>query len=77
MIFDPIQHARTVRRVKRARVNKLAGEILQRAGQTPDPDQQPVLQLAEWGLNNNLGPERPGEGFALGQHLDEMMTYAD
>src|SRR6266702_2665279 len=77
MIFDPIQHARTVRQVNRAQVNKLAAEILQRAGQTPEPDQQPVLQLAEWGLNNNLGPVRPGEGCALGQYLDEPITYAD
>ena len=71
------QHAKTLRGVKRARVNKLAAEILRRAGETPDPDQQPVLQLAEWGLNHNLGSDRPGEGFALGQHLAELMTYTD
>jgi hypothetical protein len=33
--------------------------------------------LCSSGLKNNLGPERPSEGFALGQHLDELMTYAN
>ena len=73
------RHGRTIaeRRLKRARVNRLAAEILWRAGQTPDPDHQPILQLAEWGLSENLGPDRPGEGFALGQYLDQLATHPD